>query len=808
MNRLLILNFICLLLAGSANAQQTVKKYICDFDKQISGEFNLNNTLKDIEFPHSGKAAAELTPENIYGPALEVNIPNDLKNRNFELVYLCYLRLANKNDNAVLVTSVQKGDSTIYWNSRDIKPFIKTNEWNLFTDTLLLPADIDTDATVKMFIWNNNAAQKIWVDDIRVSFINHKHTTYLPLWEDISNDTKNAKEIANTGFCKFLYLKQNGQLVIANLKGDPLIKQVVVCLDKGPKEKPDYKLWSVLKQTGVSRTNGKLTLDFFAGHPWADITIQFVCDSTMNSIKVKTTTTYKINAKVYRTAVGLISSVANTKLITSAGDLITQTKEDEFWINTNGGALYGETGNTWSVLKPANLSSIQVNKNSNSLWLNADYYLDHPHLYMPLKDSARNIMEDYSAMLVKSGQRLSSEFEIRINSDFNFPRIFPHQSGNLSTLLFTEHADWSTLQSHRAVYFGNEEITDITNAMGGFSFYKIPVTKSVFYNNINKSKFTKDNNSLGLTSELVSIKGNKQFEEFLIQLKNNGNEICLHTPEDKTTTKANVNEALKYMSKNFNSKTWIDHGYDNSPSDNREDISCDGLNPASVNFIGDALKKNNVHYLWQPYYEDIAPFKKYTFNANLTVPYKGFGNFIPSPDCWMHPNYDSSFTFWPTSFVMEAADPNLWDYVLSNQRIAAAIQQHAPIFLHVYPPALHNNYGFIKQNENGKLITEPKFNEALSRIAAFREKGFLNTSTITEYLGYLKQLDNIEYIIKPNENIHLKNKSDKTIKGFTLVGQEPFKISNKAINQKIYKNNYYVWFDLQPLEEVEIIILR
>lgn len=55
--------------------------------------------------------------------------------------------------------------------------------------------------------------------------------------------------------------------------------------------------------------------------------------------------------------------------------------------------------------------------------------------------------------------------------------------GKLQQMIWTEHADYTDLQTQRAVNFGADTIEHATQARGGFVANKIPVTKSVFFSN-------------------------------------------------------------------------------------------------------------------------------------------------------------------------------------------------------------------------------------------------------------------------------------------------------------------------------------
>src|SRR6185369_8707437 len=125
----------------------------------------------------------------------------------------------------------------------------------------------------------------------------------------------------------------------------------------------------------------------------------------------------------------------------------------------------------------------------------------------------------------------------------------------------------------------------------GFVKNKIPVTKSVFYSNPEKILNSESRHKSIFTTPIASIKNTRGFMEFLKQLQLEGNEICLHTPDQYTSKKSLVEEACAYMQKNFQAVTWIDHGYNNGPKNNREAFVCDGLNKNSPSYAGDAWEK-------------------------------------------------------------------------------------------------------------------------------------------------------------------------------------------------------------------------
>ena len=56
-------------------------------------------------------------------------------------------------------------------------------------------------------------------------------------------------------------------------------------------------------------------------------------------------------------------------------------------------------------------------------------------------------------------------------------------AGYEAAYIWTEHADYTDISTNRATYFGSEKIINADSATGGFVYFNIPVTKSVFYAN-------------------------------------------------------------------------------------------------------------------------------------------------------------------------------------------------------------------------------------------------------------------------------------------------------------------------------------
>ena len=469
--------------------------------------------------------------------------------------------------------------------------------------------------------------------------------------------------------------------------------------------------------------------------------------------------------------------------------------------------LYHHTG-----LYSSRYSSIQLDATNRIAFLNLDYWKDHPLIHYPLCDTIEDYFEDVSCedIFVGSEQRgvLNVEREIRHHFNVNIgneihdlPRLMPVWDGYQSAFIFTEHADWTDIRTHRAVLFGNENITRPEDAVGGFCYYHIPITKSVFY--WNPDKITNNETSHGLFTGLIeSIDTDKEFFKLLKNLKKQGFEICLHSPEIYTTIPSEFPKAMRFMRRQFDTKSWIDHGYNNGSDKNREDLVCDGLLPDSPQYAVELWKKNGVRYLWNAYYEENR-MEQYNFDGHFVQPYDGFGDALPNRQITTLPNGDEDFLLWATPSTLEVNEDKEWYYYFDSIRLQRLVDQHNVFITHVYPAWSDPYRAFWQYNENGTAVAMPGFNFALSQLAHFRDEKKILPTTIEQYLDYYEKLQKVEYLIRDHHTIQLTN-SGEAIKGLTLLCVQPIYVEGKVIDYRKVEEGYLVWFDLGKNETVTI----
>ena len=447
------------------------------------------------------------------------------------------------------------------------------------------------------------------------------------------------------------------------------------------------------------------------------------------------------------------------------------------------------------------ISSLQIDTEHRTACFNIDYWRDHPLIHYPLRSDTSDVFEDISYRNIKKGDVLKGAFTLYTYVPDDLPRLMPVWDGYQSAFIFTEHADWTDIRTHRAVLFGNENITKPEDAVGGFCYFNIPATKSVFY--WNPDNVTNERTSNGLFKGLVaSIKTDKQFYKLLKTIKKEGFEICLHSPEIYTTIPSEFPKAMRFMRRQFDTKSWIDHGYNNGPEKNREDLVCDGLLPDSPQYAVDLWKENGVRYLWNPYYEENR-MEQYHFDSHFVQPYDGFGDALPNRQITTLPNGDKDFLLWSTPSTLEVNDDRDWYYYFDSTRLQRLVDNHNVFITHVYPAWSNPYRAFWEYNENGTAVAMPGFNFTLSQLARFRDEKKILPTTVEAYLSYYEKLQNVEYLIPNSQTIQLIN-HDEAIKGLTLLCTKPIVVEGKIIDFRKVDEGYLVWFDLGKNETVTI----
>ena len=678
-----------------------------------------------------------------FGIKADKNFPNQNVSCKFDFLFK-----ADANTQADIVVSIDDTIRNRYWAAYPLADYLNdTADWSQVQLDLNFPASYTQGSEIKVYVWNKDQ-KRLFFDDARLEINGIPQPSYLPDNEVLHYKT--FKLLGNRFIPVLEYINAQGDTV-----SDPSMAYYDFQLDGNENE---------------------------------------------DHITIKITSTFLEDLQLLRLAFILPFPEGQLSVYRRNQHIDTIHFQNSYYLDREGFSI---TNDSLSLCTYHNMgiSSLQLDTDNRYACFNIDYWRDHPLLHYPMRADTSDYFEDISYRNVKSGEVLTGEFNIFWSAPYDLPRLMPVWDGYLSAFIFTEHADWTDLRTHRAVLFGNENITKPEDAVGGFCYFNIPVTKSVFY--WNPDKVTNEKTSNGLFKGLVaSIKTDKEFYKLLKTIKKQGFEICLHTPEVYTTLPDEFPKAMRFMRRQFDTKSWIDHGYNNGPDKNREDLVCDGLLPDSPQYAAELWKKNGVRYLWNAYYEENR-MESYNFNGHFVQPFDGFGDALPNRQITTLPNGDKDFLLWSTPSTLEVNEDREWYYYFDSIRLQRLVDQHNVFITHVYPAWSNPYRAFWQYNENGTAVAMPGFNFALSQLAHFRDEKKILPTTIEQYLSYYEKLNSIEYLIIDNKTIQLTNPNE-AIKGLTLLCTKPIVVEGKIIDFRKVDEGYLVWFDLGKNETVTI----
>ena len=692
-----------------------------------------------------------------YGLGVGINAGLEYPNQNVNCK-LAFLFKADANTQADIVVSIDDTIRNRYWVAYPLANYVNdTAEWSQVQLDFNFPASYTQGSEIKVYVWNK-AKEFMVFDDAELEVKADVLQSYLPKTEHDSL-----------------------------LKWHPLSQEDFIPIVEYINEKGDTL-------TDIDTVNVQIHLSTIFHRNKAQQL------ETQIGTGVSVIARFKKDLKLLRLALlwplpdGEITVYRRNQLIDSTA------LQPSYYIDREGFTI--KNGNhSYSTYHNSNISSLQLDTEDHTACFNIDYWRDHPLVHFPMRNDTSDYFEDISYRNVKAGEVLTGSINVFWSTHDELPRLMPVWDGYQSAFIFTEHADWTDIRTHRAVLFGNENITQPEDAVGGFCYFNIPVTKSVFY--WNPDNVTNEQISKGkFPGPVATIKTDKEFYKLLKTLKKQGFEICLHSPEVYTTIPSEFPKAMRFMKRQFDTKSWIDHGYNNGPDKNREDMVCDGLLPDSPQYAAELWKKNGVRYLWNAYYEENR-MESHNFDGHFVQPFDGFGDALPNRQITTLPNGDKDFLLWSTPSTLEVNEDREWYYYFDSIRLQRLVDQHNVFITHVYPAWSDPHRAFWQYNENGTAVAMPGFNFALSQLAHFRDEKKILPTTIEQYLSYYEKLNGIEYLICNNKTIQLTNPNE-TIKGLTLLCSKPIIVEGKVIDFRKVDEGYLVWFDLGKNETVTI----
>ena len=759
----------------------------------------------EVNDAHSGNLISRTNKGNPFGITYKANFPAQVKGRNVKLVVDAFLRSSDTNHCGQFVVAVNKGDKTLFYTGLSNAKFIhQNNEWSHVVDTIVLPMNLTqaSENTLSVYLYNNDEKSTIDADDVLIKFYDFKIPSYLPSIPAVSAEKPSYKTLIKNSFYQIAFDEKQAMINISNKENFSLTKQAVYSLEYKLQRTEKSSKSIVLDQWKLLGTSDSSISFKIAGNE-VEVFVDFVLLGDSPKLKIKSRTLFKKSVFIVREALVFDMNTAISEVYRKNRMVDQSHFQNEYWLDKEG-VKFGKGNQSLYFYHNPQISSAQIDANKNRLVVNLDYAFDHLLMHFPVrKDTLKGIKEDRSNNWCVKGSSASSSFEFFCGEDAaSIPRFMKNPHGYIAAFIFTEHADYTDLRTQYAVNYGSEEIQDYNKATGGFAKHKIPVTKSVFYNNpenTNNSAFNKD-----FTTPHCALKSTPDFEKFIDDLFQHGYEITLHTPDQNTTTPKNLEEAIRYFSGKYNSRTWIDHGYDNGEKDNREDFVCDGLIKQSPYYALDLWKKYNTRYFWNCYTEDSALFP-YAFNCNLKAIYHGFGDLLPTPDYWAHKAIATGVYSWPSNQLLFNKDAGLWGFFFDDDRINDLVQSQEILVNHCYPSRIDPGTGFFYLNEKGKYVITPEFDKTLEKLASFRDQNVLNTTTIKQFMDYQIALENVEYQMVSKGKIKIVNHNSTAVKGLSMaINAKEVVVSGKQIKTKQHHKDILFWFDLAPHESVDI----
>jgi len=680
------------------------------------------------------------------------------------------------NTKASLVLSAKSGDKTVFWDS-----FALEHDFHL---TKKIPSHLLNSAKLQCYVYNPKK-DILKISDFDYSLTDAEVPSFLP--ENVQIEECEAKILASYGNSLYLDYYENKYLELGDENG-PLTAPVSLYLNDS-----QYFEWDVDRV-------GRNAVSFVNENRQARTVINVSYSDESPTVHFDVSAKFFEETEVSRFA--MLLPFVNGRFVVYRQNMHVDSVnlQDEYYLDHEGFSLRNDETQL-NLYHPQSLSSVQLDVKNSTAVLNIDYEKDHPLIHYPTRIDTLEHYVDISKRKIRPGDVLTASFDLSLTQVVDLPRFMPVWEGYESAFIFTEHADWTDIRTHRAVCFGSEDVTSADDAVGGFVYYDVPVTKSVFYSNPNgvinllKNRRFPDMHS--------TIRTDTVFFDFLKQLKDKGFEICLHTPEQYTTTRPDLWEALAFMKKNFGSPSWIDHGYNNTYVNNREDLVCDGLNPKSHYYALDAWKANGVRYLWNASYEEMRPFEEWMFSNGLQRPYPFWSDAFPKPR-YMRPPFDEDLILWSTEYTLEPGEH--WDYYLSRHNLDVVVESRSAFITHIYPAWVTTARGFWDM-EDGKIVAKEGLNHALQRISDLRDRQLMLPTTVEKYLHYHELLQKIDYQYDNDGNVVLTNNNDETVNGFTLISKSPISVERSngetlQTKQRESCGEYIIWFDFNPGEKI------
>lgn len=184
---------VFLLLACSAvalaqqNKVETIR-YFNNFDDSAKNApwMNSGTIVYDSS---SGNHFSRTDSSNPYSSGIEVEIPQNLKHRNFRITMKCDIKITPGSNNKFVI-AISKNDSAIYWEGKQLgdsslkaeewHPKADATGWKILNTSVLVPGNLPADSKIKIYLWNEDGKSETDLDNLEITFTETPLTSFLP----------------------------------------------------------------------------------------------------------------------------------------------------------------------------------------------------------------------------------------------------------------------------------------------------------------------------------------------------------------------------------------------------------------------------------------------------------------------------------------------------------------------------------------------------------------------------------------------------------------------------------------------------
>lgn len=788
--------FTVLFYGAKGNAQT----YFNDLEGENTEDIWIGTSTSVTGLGHSAYNFSLTDSLKPYGLGVEMDFPENLKSNNIKLKIEGWTIADTSFPEAIFVINITKNGNLLLWKGLPVgKLILEKEEWFMFHDSINIPADIATNGKLKAFLWNPKGKHKIGIDDLKIEFEKLNSLSYIPNIEmdSIPYTIENSTYLFSNIYYSIYYNDEHQSISVYGKNMDPVINNIRWVLEINDVKQNIIRL---LELKNTKKKNGKTILIFKGKNKFINLNLRLICDNFSPKIDFETEQRFTKSTDISRSALVFDVAQQASEIYKFNRHIQTSHIGDEYWLDKEG-LKTGKDENSFLIYHCPDVSSLQYNKKKSQIFVNLDWEKDHPFFRFPLMPDSNNYKLEQSQSSYKFWDKTNNKFSAYAGrQNGSIARFMKNPDGFEATYIWTEHADFTDIRTNRATYFGSEEISNADSSIGGFVKYKIPLTKSVFYDNPDSINNTDASHKL-INSLESAIKTDTAFSDFLKDIYKKGSEICLHTPEQYTTTRERLEEALEYMHRQFRSPSWIDHGNNNGIQNNREDLICDGTLKNSPWYAMDLWEKYGVKYLHNAYYEEYFTFLNMGFGNSIEKPYSGWRNNFPNPEYWQHKTKTDNLYHWQTPNVLFVDNEGLWNFYFNETIMNDFISNWSVKINHCYPAWVDPRKGFWKFNSDSVIVAQDGFNATLALMAKYRDLGKLNLTTIHNYLDYRIATELVEYKLLVDGRVKMTNNSGNDIKGISFASKASFVLVDRLKpQQKKSGDDIIFWFDLKAGE--------